>query len=56
MDRDLGLVQLGVEVARLGIGDFPGIFGHLEDLMFAAPISWGNEWGNTPHRFQPISA
>jgi len=23
--------------------------------MFALSISWGNEWGNMPHRFQPIS-
>jgi hypothetical protein len=23
--------------------------------MFAVPICWGNEWGNTPNRFQPIS-
>ena len=55
VNLDLALVQLGVEVARLGIGDFPGIFGHLEVLMFAVAISWGNEWGNMPHRFQPIS-
>jgi len=36
VDLDLGLVQLGVEVAGLGIGGFPGILGHLEELMFAA--------------------
>lgn len=36
VDLDLGLVQLGVDVAGLGIGVFPGILGHLEELMFAA--------------------
>jgi hypothetical protein len=54
VDLDLGLVQPGVEVAGLGLGVFPGILGHPEDLMFAVAISWGNKWGNVPHRFQPI--
>lgn len=39
VNLDLGLVQPGVEVAGLGIGVFPGILGHLEDLMFAVAIS-----------------
>lgn len=55
VDLDVGLVQLDVEVAGLGIRVFPGILGHIEDLMFAVAISWGNEWGNMPHRFQPTS-
>jgi hypothetical protein len=55
VDLDLALVQLGVEVAGLGVWVFPGILGHLEDCMFAIVICWGNKWGNMPHRFQPIS-
>jgi hypothetical protein len=42
VDLDLGLVQLGVEVAGLRIGFFPGILGHLEELMFAVAICWRN--------------
>jgi hypothetical protein len=55
VDLNLCLVQLGVEVAGLGIGVFPGILGHLKDFTFAVAVCWGNEWGNMPHRFQPIS-
>src|SRR5215217_1737380 len=32
VDLDLGLVQLGIEVAGLGIGVFPGILGRLRIL------------------------
>jgi hypothetical protein len=55
VDLDLGLVQLDIEVARMGIGVFPGIRGHLEDSMFAVALFWGKKWGKVPHRFQPIS-
>src|SRR6059058_4259686 len=42
VDLDLGMVQIGVEVIGLGIGVFPGILGHLEELMFAVAICWCN--------------
>lgn len=38
-DLDLGLVQPGVEVARLGIGVVPGIIDHLKDLMVAVAMA-----------------
>jgi GNAT superfamily N-acetyltransferase len=53
---------LAEEARRLGCEEF-----HLDSCVFAAITalqrqafksgsSWGNEWGNMTHRFQPISA
>jgi hypothetical protein len=48
-------IQLGIEVAELGIGLLPTSLGHFEDSVVSGVICWGNEWGNMPHGFQPIS-
>jgi hypothetical protein len=52
---DLWPIQLGIEVAGLGIGLFPTSLGHFADFVVSGAICWGNEWGNMPHGFQPIS-
>ena len=54
VDLDLGLVQVGIEVAGPGSGVFPGILGHPEEFMFASRSNWGKKWGKVPHGFQTI--